>query len=36
MTKQHLIWLLALVPWGLIALVFINADQLPRVPFIFK
>lgn len=35
MTKQHLIWLITLAGMGLLALVFIFSDQLPRVPFVF-
>jgi hypothetical protein len=35
MTKQHLIWLLGLFAWGMLALVFIYANWLPRVPFVF-
>lgn len=36
MTKQHLIWLIALAGLGLLALVFVYANLLPRVPFDFK
>ena len=36
MPKRHLIWLLALVGWVLLALVFIYAALLPRVLFLFK
>jgi len=35
MTRQHLIWLITLAGFGLLALVFIFSDQLPRVPFVF-
>jgi hypothetical protein len=35
MTKQHLIWLLAFFACGLLALAFIYANWLPRVPFVF-
>jgi hypothetical protein len=34
MTKQHLIWLIT--GFGLLALVFIYSDRLPRVPFVFE
>ncbi len=34
MTKQQWIWFIALV--GLLALTFIYANWLPRVPFVFK
>lgn len=36
MTKQHLIWLIMLAGLGLLALLFIYAGRLPRVPFVFK
>ena len=36
MTKQHLLWLIILAGFGLLALTFIYANQLPRVPFVFK
>lgn len=36
MTKQHLFWLLTFVGVGLLALAFIYADRLPRVPFVFN
>jgi len=36
MTKQHFIWLITLAGFGLLALVFIYAGGLPRVPFLFK
>ena len=36
MTKQHLIWLIALAVVGLLALLFIYAARLPWVPFLFK
>ena len=35
MTKQHLIWLITLAGFGLLALVFILSDQLPRVGFVY-
>ena len=36
MNKQRLIWLITLGGLGLLALVFIFASRLPRVPFVFK
>ena len=36
MNKQHLIWLITLGGLGLLALAFIYASRLPRVPFVFK
>jgi hypothetical protein len=36
MIKQHLIWLVAFVGVGLLALAFIYANRLPRVPFVFN
>jgi hypothetical protein len=36
MIKQHLIWLITFVGVGLLALAFIYANQLPRVPFVFN
>ena len=35
MTKEHLIWLITLAGLGLLALVFILSDQLPRVAFVY-
>jgi hypothetical protein len=36
MTKQHWIWLITIAGLGLLALMFIYAGRLPRVPFLFK
>jgi len=35
MNRQHLIWLITLAGLGLLALVFIFSDQLPRVAFVY-
>ncbi len=36
MTKQQLIWLITTAGFGLLALVFIYAVRVPRVPFLYK
>ena len=36
MTQRRLIWLITCAGVGLLALAFIYANQLPRVPFVFN